>query len=145
MSLDAKQLKESLVQAGLEVYRSRPTEIHVAERVRSHIMDSGVKLHIGEALEVRFAARTQRSDYPETPDAQLLELVRVAVGQPARARGFEELGAGAIEVKDPIDPARTLDVWHEVTYSKRVDDVVAAIDEIRWALGVDRYVMPDGS
>jgi len=145
MSLDPKQLKETLVHAGLEVYRSRPTEIHVAERVRSHIMDSGVKLFIGDSLEVRFAARTQRSDYPEIPDEQLFERVREMVGQPALARGFSETGAGAIEVKDPIDPARTLDVWHEVTYVKRVDDVDAAIDEIRWALGVDRYVMPAGS
>jgi len=108
-------------------------------------MDSGVRLCIGEALEVQFAARTQRSDYPETPDEQLFERVRAMVGEPAIARGFSETSAGAIEVKDPIDPARTLDVWHEVTYVKRVDDVGAAIDEIRWALGVDRYVMPGGS
>jgi hypothetical protein len=151
MSLDAKQLKETLVHAGLEVYRSRSAEIHVAERVRSHIMDSGVRLCIGEggipegiegALEVRFAARTQRSDYPEVPEDELFERVRSTVGQPALARGFAEVTAGTVEVKDPVDPARTLDFWHEVTYAKPVADVSAAIDEIRWALGVDRYVMP---
>ncbi len=48
-------------------------------------------------------------------------------------------------MKDPVDPARTLDVWHEVTYTKSVGDVSEAIDEIRWALGIDRYVMPGGS
>jgi hypothetical protein len=142
MSLDAKQLKESLVHAGLEVYRSRPTEIHVAERVRSHIMDSGVRLVLEEGLEVRFAARTQRSDYPETPADQLFERVRTVVGEAARARGFAEVKSGTVEVKDPVDPSRTLDVWHEVTYAKPVKDVGTAIDEIRWALGVDRYVMP---
>lgn len=142
MSLDAKQLKESLVYAGLEVYRSRPTEIHVAERVRSHIMDSGVRLVLGQVLEVRFAARTQRSDYPETPEQELFARVRTVVGRPAEARGFTEVTSGTVEVKDPVDPSRTLDVWHEVTYAKPVSDVGAAIDEIRWALGVDRYVMP---
>jgi hypothetical protein len=142
MSLDAKQLKESLVHAGLEVYRSRPAEIHVAERVRSHIMDSGVRLLVGQGLEVRFAARTQRSDYPETPADELFARVRAHVGRPAEARGFAEVTSGTVEVKDPVDPNRTLDVWHEVTYAKPVSDVGAAIDEIRWALGVDRYVMP---
>ncbi|GAB4206572.1 MAG: hypothetical protein OHK0013_23370 [Sandaracinaceae bacterium] len=142
MSLDAKQLKESLVHAGLEVYRSRPAEIHVAERVRSHIMDSGVRLVLGQVLEVRFAARTQRSDYPETPEQELFARVRTVVGRPAEARGFTEVTSGTVEVKDPVDPSRTLDVWHEVTYAKPVSDVGAAIDEIRWALGVDRYVMP---
>ncbi len=144
MSLDAKQLKESLVHAGLEVYRSRPTEVHVAERVRSHIMDSGVRVFLaqGEALEVRFAARTQRSDYPDTAEDELFSRVRKLVGSGALARGFAEVASGTVEVKDPMDAAVTLDVWHEVTYVKTVDGVGAAIDEVRWALGVDRFVMP---
>lgn len=144
MSLDAKQLKESLVHAGLEVFRSRPTEVHVAERVRSHIMDSGVRVFLaqGEALEVRFAARTQRSDYPDAADDALFSRVRDLVGSSALARGFAEVASGTVEVKDPSDPARVLDVWHEVTYVKTVDGVGAAIDEVRWALAVDRYVMP---
>lgn len=144
MSLDAKQLKENLVHAGLEIYRTRPAEVHVAERVRSHIMDSGVKLfvHHGATLEVRFAARTQRSDYPEVADDVLFARVRSTVGTEAMARGFVELASDTIEVKDPIETERTLDVWQEVTYAKPVEDVGAAIEEIRWALGVDRYVMP---
>jgi hypothetical protein len=147
MSLDAKQIKESLVQAGLEVYRSRPSEVHVAERVRSHIMDSGVKVLLvtGDGLEVRFAARTQRSDYPDSPEDELFARVRSIVGERALDRGFAERESGTIEVKDPVDPGRTLDVWHEVTYTKSVGDVTEAIDEIRWALGIDRYVMPGGS
>lgn len=143
MSQDAKQLKESLVHAGLEVFRSRPAEIHVAERVRSHIMDSGVRLCLGDALEVRFAARTQRSDYPDVPDDDLFARVRAKVGAPAVERGFAEVTAGTVEVKDPVDPVRVLDVYHEVTYAKPVGDVSAAIDEIRWALGVERYVAPE--
>ncbi|MBX7193848.1 MAG: hypothetical protein K1X94_17480 [Sandaracinaceae bacterium] len=143
MSLDAKQLKESLVRAGLEVYRSRASEVHVAERVRSHIMDSGVRvLLVGDGLEVRFVARTQRSDYPEVGDDELFARVRTLVGVAAQARGFAEITASSVDVKDPVDDSRTLDVWNEVTFSKPVSDVDAAIDAVRWALSVDRYVMP---
>jgi hypothetical protein len=147
MSLDAKQIKEILVRSGLEVYRSRSCEVHVAERVRSHIMDSGVKVFLvtDDALEVRFAARTQRSDYPDALEGDLFARVRDVVGERALRRGFAEREAGTIEVKDPIDPARTLDVWHEVVYAKSVSDVGEAVDEVRWALGIDRYVMPGGS
>lgn len=145
MPLDVKQLKERLTHAGLEIYRAKGSEICVAERVRSHIMDSGVRLVVGDTLEVRFAARTQRSDYPDASADELFARVRMSVGASATGRGFEETSSGAVEVKDPVDPTRVLDVWHEVTYAKRVTDVAAAIDEIRWVLTQERFVMPERS
>ena len=155
MATDVKQLKADLTAAGIEIYRTKKTEIHVAERLRLHIMDSGIRLQIletgagedgpsssptGERLRITFTARSQRSDFPDSDDAVLFEKVRSALGPTATARGFAEAGAAAVEVKDPMDAAHVLDVWHEVTYQKETSDTGAAVDEIRWALGLERYI-----
>lgn len=155
MATDVKQLKADLTSAGIEIYRTKKTEIHIAERIRLHIMDSGVRLQLldtgagdgnptsspsGDRLRVVFTARSQRSDFPDAQADVLLEKVRASVGPPASARGFTELTAGTLEVKDPMDASRVLDVWHEVTYQKDAADTNAAVDEIRWALGLERYI-----
>lgn len=155
MATDVKQLKADLSSAGIEIYRTKKTEIHIAERVRLHIMDSGVRLQLvdtgagedspgsspaGELLRVVFTARSQRSDFPDIADDVLLEKVRSTVGTTATARGFAELSAATVDVLDPMDDAHVLDVWHEVTYQKDASNTNAALDEIRWALGVERYV-----
>lgn len=155
MSTDVKQLKADLTSAGIEIYRTKKTEIHIAERIRLHIMDSGVRLQLvdtgageespgsspsGERLRVLFTARSQRSDFPDTAPEILFEKVRASVGPNAAERGFTEMTAGTVEVKDPMDANRVLDVWHEVTYQKEASDTSAALDEIRWALAVERYV-----
>ncbi len=33
-----------------------------------------------------------------------------------------------------------LDVWHEVTYQKDLEDLAAVVDEVRWALSIEKYV-----
>jgi len=155
MTTDVKQLKADLASAGIEIYRTKKTEIHIAERIRLHIMDSGVRLQVldtgagedspssspsGERLRVVFTARSQRSDFPDTAPDILFEKVRAAVGPPAGARGFAELASGTVEVTDPMDAAKIVDVWHEVTYQKDASDTTEALDEIRWALAVERYI-----
>ncbi len=155
MATDVKQLKAELALAGIEVYRSRKTEIHIAERVRLHIMDSGVRLQIvdtgagedsptssptGERLKVTFTARSQRSDFPNEQATVLFEKVRATVGTAAVTRGFIEVAAKSLDVTDPMDDARILDVWHEVTYEKPADGTESALDEIRWALALERCI-----
>lgn len=143
--MDLKELKAELVGAGLEVYRTRPTEIQIAERVRLHIMDSGIRVRVSEQLEVVFVARSQRSDYPDEVSVdELFERVRRAVGRSALERGYAETEATTTEVHDPIDASRVLDVWHEVTYAKATSGSTDAIDEVRWALGIERFVPPEG-
>jgi hypothetical protein len=138
------KVKETLVGAGIEIYRTRPNEIHVAERVRYHIMDSGIRVLVGEALQVQFTARSQRSDFPEGVSAEAaFERVRRAVGQDALARGYIETWSGTTLVRDPMDENRVLDVWHEVTYTKTMQDPAEAIDEVRWALSIERFVPPE--
>lgn len=140
--MDAKKVKDELIGAGIEVYRTRQSEIHIAERVRLHIMDSGVRLTLGEPLQVSFTARSQQSDFPNVDEGSLLEKVRHCVGQDALARGYVELSSGRVEVTDPSDKQRVLDVWHEVTYAKPAPDTKAAIHEIQWALTIERFVSP---
>jgi hypothetical protein len=138
--LDAKQVKAELLAAGLEVYRTKPDEVLVAERVRLHIMDSGIRVRVAEPSQVIFTVRQQRSDFPEVPPETLIDRARREVGSVATARGYVETHAGSVEVKDPLDQSRVLDVWHEVTYEKPIDDGPSAIEEVRWALSIERFL-----
>jgi hypothetical protein len=140
-STDLKQVKDELVKAGLEVYRTKPpAEIQVAERVRLHLMDSGIRVHVGSELSVAFTARVQRSDFPAVSAEQLFDKVRGEIGEMALSRGYREDQAQTVEVKDPMDEQRVLDTWHEITYSKREVSIEALLDEVRWALAAERFL-----
>jgi hypothetical protein len=140
-STDLKQVKEELVKAGLEVYRTKPpSEIQVAERVRLHLMDSGIRVHVAPTLSVAFTARIQRSDFPSVAADQLFTRVREEVGVAALERGYREELSQTVEVKDPMDDKRVLDTWHEVTYAKSEVSLDELLEEVRWALAFERYV-----
>lgn len=141
-TLTIQDIQEALANAGVEIYRSEAEEVRIAERVRLHIMDSGVRVVTNGGLAVQFTARTQRSDAPSAHSDELFRRVREEVGKEAGSRGYEESRAEIVEVKDPVNSARVLDVWHEVTYRKPLGDVDEALDEVRWALDLDKYVRP---
>lgn len=141
--MDLKKAKELLVAAGIEIYRTRAHEIHVAERVRVHIMDSGVRVKLGDGLRVGFTARLQRSDFPdEASEHELFARIRDVIGPLALSRGYIETWSGTTHVADPQDPDKILDVWHEVSWTRPADDADDMIQEIRWALSLERYVPP---
>ena len=142
MSSDLHHIKKSLVDAGVEIYRTQPSEIQVAERVRLHIMDSGIRVRLAGGLGVAFTARSQRSDFPSVQPEQLFEKVRSTIGAEASGRGYSEESSQTVEVRDPMDEQRVLDTWHEVTYVKTADDLPTLIEEVRWALTLDKYVPP---
>lgn len=136
-------IKQALEDAGIEIYRARPSEIEVAERVRLHIMDSGVRVLLAEPggeVRIRFTARSQLSDFPNAQPEDLFQRVRESIGAPASDRGYTEADATVLEVTDPVDGSRVLDVWHEVTYEKS-SEVDQLVEEIRWALSVEKYVV----
>ena len=141
-TLTIQDIQQALAEAGVEIYRAESQELQIAERVRLHIMDSGVRVVLNGELVVQFTARSQRSDAPSTPSEELFRRVREEIGERAGNRGYEELGAEIVEVKDPVDEARVLDVWHEVTYRKPVATTDDAVAEVRWALGLEKYVQP---
>ena len=137
---DLHAVKQALLDAGLEIYRAKEHEIQVAERVRLHIMDSGVRVVTGSGTEVQFTARSQRSDFPSVAPNELFQKVRGAIGSAAGARGYREASATTVEVKDPVDPDKILDVWHEITYAKATESLEQLVSEVRWALELDKYV-----
>lgn len=138
---DLHVVKQRLVEAGLEIYRTKPAEIEIAERVRLHIMDSGVRVR--EDMTVVFTVRSQRSDFGAgISSEELFEKVREAVGASALARGYHEEAANLVSVRDPMDEQKVLDTWHEVVYSVSTDTLEAIVDEVRWALEIEKYVAP---
>ncbi len=141
-TLSIQRIQQALASAGVEIYRSDERELHIAERIRLHIMDSGVRVVLDDGLAVQFTARTQRSDAPSARPEELFRRVRDEIGEEAGGRGYSESSAEIVEVKDPVDQARVLDVWHEVTYRKPLVAVDDAVTEVRWALDLEKYVRP---
>jgi len=141
-ALTIQDIRDALAGAGVEIYRSEPGELQIAERVRLHIMDSGVRVVMNGELVVLFTARTQRSDAPSAHAEELFRRVREEVGGQAGSRGYEESRAEIVEVRDPVNEARVLDVWHEVTYRKPLAAVADAVAEVQWALDLEKYVRP---
>ncbi len=137
---DVELLKFALTQAGVEVYRTFPEELYIAERVRVHLMDSSIRVALGTKFSVSFTARCQRSDFPNSPPEELFAKVRNSVGPFAGARGYAEASYCVTEVKNPTSPSQILDTWHEVTYSKNSDDVEHVVEEVRWALEIEKYI-----
>ena len=141
-TLTIQSIQQALASAGVEIYRMDEHELQIAERIRLHIMDSGVRVVVQGGLSVQFTARTQRSDAPSAQSDELFRRVREEVGEQAGNRGYRESRAEVVEVKDPVDEARVLDVWHEVTYRKALQQLDDAVNEVRWALELEKYVRP---
>lgn len=138
-----QSLKQALTDAGIEIYGETDSELRIAERHRYHLMDSGVVAHLeGDTILVRFAVRAQRSDFPFVESAAIFERIRTVVGSCITDRGYASGTERVVDVNDPVDATKVLDIWYELEYSKRLDDTSAAIDEIRWALTVEKYVQP---
>jgi hypothetical protein len=135
---NASRIKKALLDAGFEVFRTRGEEIVLAERPRENlIMDSGVRLRVGEALEVRIILRAQKADFPNEDERHLFDRVR-QLAAPALHDGFAEIGTAVTKVTDPGDSERTLDTFYEITFSKptrRLDD---ALVELKFALGLEK-------
>lgn len=103
-------------------------------------MDSGIRIVFGDEARVTFSARSQRSDFPYENEAALFDKVRATVGRAAAEHGFGESAATTVEVKDPVDNEKVLDVWHEVTYARNVADVASAVAEVQWCLALEKYI-----
>jgi hypothetical protein len=134
---NSSDIKRALRQAGFEVYRTHEGTVHLAERPRENlIMDSGVRVHIAE-LAVSFYARSEQRDFPGECAEELLERAR-KLGEPAVTRGYSERRVFVTEMPDPGDPERILDLWHQVQFEKQVDSIEEAMEEVRFAISLDK-------
>jgi len=133
------EIKKALITAGFEVYQTRGDVVHVAERVRENLlMDSGVRVE-SRSPKVGFVVRAQRNDFPSDGEDALFARARTLAG-PAAERGYTEVASQVTQVTDPGDSARTLDTWCEVSFEKPVESVDVAMDEVRFALGLEKAV-----
>jgi len=129
-------LKKSLIADGFEVYRTSPSLIMLADRVRDNLlMDSGVAVVHGDPLTVRITLRARAAEFPGEGEQVLFERAR-ALAEPMAARGYLEVSATAVPVMDPGDPSRTIDTWYEVLYERRVGDESELHPELRFALSL---------
>jgi hypothetical protein len=135
-------IKQAVLDAGLEIYRVNGSELRIAERVRMHLMDSGVAVCMQPQAAVVLTVRSQRSDFPTAPVDELFSKVRDAIAKDAAGRGFRERGAQTRDITDPVDDSHVLDVWHELTYAKDARSIEELIDDVRWALRVPKCVDP---
>lgn len=133
-----QELKKAIAQAGFEVYRTRGTEVQLAERPRDNlIMDAGVALFTGEPLRVRFTVRAQKADFQNEDDAALFQRA-ASLGAPALDRGFAVIEQRARDLPDPGDASKTLDTWYEVVFERSVGSVDEALSDLPFLLKLDK-------
>ena len=131
------ELKKALQAAGLEIYRTRGDVVHLAERVRENLlMDAGIFVDAAR-VRVGFLVRAQRTDFPSESDDRLFERAR-GLAAPAVDRGYGEVEAMIRKVRDPGNEERIIDTWCEVLFEKPVSGLDAAVDEVRFALSIEK-------
>jgi hypothetical protein len=138
--LTTTDIKTALREAGFEVYRTEGEEVHVAERPRENlIMDSGVRVRGGEGkgLTVAFLVRAERSTFPREATDDLFARAR-SLGEAALGRGYTEGANFVSDMPDPGDPAHSLDSWCQVEFCKAVEDLAAAMGEVRFAASLEK-------
>lgn len=140
--LTVKDLKRALIDAGMEVFRVRDEEVHLAERQNVQLMEAGVRTRLGGTPKVTVVARAQRNDAPSLTDQVAFELVRQRLSA-LREAGYTEVSAETRELRSVSDPNQIIDVWYEVTFERPVGSLEEAVSETQRALAAERYVVPN--
>ncbi len=142
-----QELKRTLVAAGLEIFRTRPDAVHLAERPRDNqILDAGISVRpttidgVESGFEVRVVMRCQRSDFPREKSELLFDRVRALANETIVSRGFTEIEVREHRMADPGDSEKTLDTWFELVFSRTVTDLSVAIVDAKYALALEKYV-----
>lgn len=141
-SLSPQELKKALIAAGLEVYRTTSDEVVLADRVRENlIMDSGVRVKVGQPIEVSVVLRVRRAHFPNEAENALFDHVR-GLGSNIVEKGFAERETRVTPVSDPADSGRLLDTFYEVVFTRPADQLEQAIECVRYALEVAKSAEP---
>jgi len=140
-----QDLKRQLVAAGLEIYRTRPDAVHLAERPRDNqILDAGISVRPAGppdgSLEVRVVMRAQRADFPREPVESLYDRVREIASVDLVGNGFTEIETREQRMADPGDKSKTLDIWYELVFSRVLGDLESAVAEVKRVLPIDKFV-----
>lgn len=147
-----QELKRALIAAGFEIYRTRSDAVHLAERPRDNqMLDAGVSIRPGSTkvstlaevpyFEVFAVVRCQRSDFINETAEQLYQRVREFVRADLLARQYVEIEIREQPMLDPGNTSRVLDVWYEISFSRRVESFERMIAEVRFALSIEKCVL----
>ncbi|MBI5513447.1 MAG: hypothetical protein HY909_06730 [Deltaproteobacteria bacterium] len=142
--MDVKILKLHLQNAGLEIFRVRGEEVHLAERHNLQLMEAGVRARGGERPALLVVLRAQRNDAPHEGAGALFELVRTRARM-VLPEGFTETDAIARELRNVSDPSQVLDLWYEVTFERAISTPEEAVELALRALSIERYILPAGA
>lgn len=140
--LSPTELKKALQAQGFEIYRTTPTQVMLADRVRDNLlMDSAVAVGIADEFTVLVTVRAQSSDFPGEGESALYGRAR-RCAEAVQQRGFREIGTQVVPVHDPGDRSRILDTWYEVRFERNAADLEHVIAEIRAALALEKCAHP---
>ena len=140
-----RNLKRHLLAQGFELYRTTDECVMLAERVRDNlIMDAGVCAGFKPQLSVRFVVKAQAAEFRGESAEQLFSRARALASRSAE-RGYAEVDSTVVPVSDPGDSSRTLDIWYEVTFERKVADLDELFTELRYALDLEKTAGSDGA
>lgn len=139
MSYTPKELRRVLLDSGLEVFRVKDDEVHLAERQNLHLMEAGVRIRCGESYGVTIVARAQRSDAAARHADEQFAFVREGIRE-ILAAGFVETGADSRTLYSVSDSTQVVDVWYEITVHREYSDLESMIAGVRHALSIERYI-----
>lgn len=141
--LTPKELKQELVAAGFQVYRSEAKQLQLAVRVRDNlIMDSGVWVtfdpqqalgHSDTLFGVRCVFRSQQSDHAADGEDQAFRRAR-ELAEALTPTGYVESERRVVQVENPSHPGQLLDTWREVVVEKGELGWEELLTELRAAL-----------
>ena len=121
------ELKKQLVASGFEIYRTFPSSVALAERVRENlILDSGIRVALGSSgYTVRVVFRAEGRGFPGDSEEQTLERARTLANQCTGA-GFVVVDQSIAPQMDPSHPDTELDRFYEVACERHVADIAEA-------------------
>ncbi len=136
--MNVHSVKEYLEQRGIEIFRMREGEheLHIAERIRLHLMDANVRVHLTPTPLVRFVVRGQKSDFPDHESADIFAKIRAQLAPhirpvPGELHPWREEKADQVDVRDPSNPGTLLDVWCEVSFVRDATSMDEVVDSVR--------------
>ncbi len=134
----------------LAAFAANPTSTYLAGYEREDYFPGGYLIVTGDGRITGIVEKPGAENRPSnlvnivahihSSATDLFDKVRDTVGRAAKERGYIESDAITVEVKDPVDNDKILDVWHEVTYARPVDDLATAVDEVKWSLALEKYI-----
>ncbi len=132
----------TLVRAGIEIFCGSDEVVHVAERVRDNLLiDADVRVNAARRSVV-FFSRAHSVDFPGEPANLLFARARLPAAA-ALGRGYAEAKAFVTKLRAPDDPGITLDYWYQVEFEKPVLDLEQLIEEVRFALALEKAAKPE--